>query len=280
MCPMCKNQSETVQHCLFECTVARETWNLMCQHVNRNATIHNIYNNIVLPPHPIPNTICQQAQRIAPIQYQRRDTPSAIARQPPPNFEDFLKMQEHKEDFTLCCYIIWNIWLARNGKVYQNQVQTPQQTFHISLLLSQEYWWATKHNLFTPEANGQQLERTKPIKWIKWEAPTNQWLKINTDGATKMDGIGTPEVAGAGWICRDDRGSVIMAMATPIGKTSAIIAETWAMLLATRMEITKEWQYVHFETDSTSLLALISKEQSEAPWIIQNMLHEIRQNLQ
>ncbi|XP_026377824.1 uncharacterized protein LOC113272146 [Papaver somniferum] len=86
-------------------------------------------------------------------------------------------------------------------------------------------------------------------------------------------------MAGAGWICKNEHGRVIMAMATPIGKTTTIVAETWALLLAVRMAALKEWNTIQFETDSTALLTLVSKDPSEAPWIIRTLLQEIQQHL-
>ncbi|XP_026398760.1 uncharacterized protein LOC113294589 [Papaver somniferum] len=71
-----------------------------------------------------------------------------------------------------------------------------------------------------------------------------------------------------------------MAMTSPIGKTTSLMAETWDFFLAARIAVTEDWQNIHFETDSTTLLNLIVREHSEAPWIIQTMLQEIRDHLQ
>ncbi|XP_026440662.1 uncharacterized protein LOC113339637 [Papaver somniferum] len=86
-------------------------------------------------------------------------------------------------------------------------------------------------------------------------------------------------MAGAGWICRNEHGTLIMAMETPLGKTTAIVADTWALLLAVRMAAIKEWNTIQFESDSTTLLTLVSKDPSEAPWIIRTLLQEIQQHL-
>lgn len=105
-------------------------------------------------------------------------------------------------------------------------------------------------------------------------------MKINTDEASKGKPGESPEATRAGWICRDLMGTVIMAMAAPIGQTTALVAETWALLLATRMALTRQWSRLQFELDSTTLLTLLKKNSLEEPCIIQNMIREIQSHLQ
>ncbi|RZC83584.1 hypothetical protein C5167_046370 [Papaver somniferum] len=60
---------------------------------------------------------------------------------------------------------------------------------------------------------------------INWQPLQQHWIKINSDGAAR----GNPGTA------------VLMAMATPLEITSAITAETWRLLLATRLEKQQLW---------------------------------------
>ncbi|XP_026417192.1 uncharacterized protein LOC113312672 [Papaver somniferum] len=87
-------------------------------------------------------------------------------------------------------------------------------------------------------------------------------------------------MAGAGWICRNSRGSTIMAMAAPIGITTTLVAETWALLLAVRMATTRGWNHLCFETNSSALESLIKNGDNKAPWIIRHMIKDINQHLQ
>ncbi|XP_026428387.1 uncharacterized protein LOC113324280 [Papaver somniferum] len=195
----------------------------------------------------------------------------------PGNFVEFMQLSDRKDDFTACYYTLWNIWLARNERVYKNNTRSPQQTNQIAILLSQEYKWAYNHKLnktgiVEKQQGNNATTRNSNIMWVKWEPPPTQWLKINTDGASKGKQGEPPETTGAGWICRNSEGKVIMAMAAPIGKTTIMVAETWDFLLATRMATTQRWTHILFETDSTMLLTLLQRDSDQAPLIIQNMI--------
>lgn len=91
-------------------------------------------------------------------------------------------------------------------------------------------------------------------------------MKINKDGASRGQPGGEPGMAGAGW---NSQGSKLMAMATPIGITTSLVAETWEMLLAVRMATTKGRNHLCFETDSSSLESLIKNGDNKAPWIFE-----------
>ncbi|XP_026430513.1 uncharacterized protein LOC113327548 [Papaver somniferum] len=292
-CPICNQHRESTQHCLSECNEAIQVWNLLGEHINRGYSSQNPYNGLRLPPHPAPNIIFQHTfgKQQAVHRHQintatRTSIRTNVPFNPPRNFNEFIKKAETKTEFTICCYTIWNIWLARNDRGYNNKVQSLRQTLQISLLLSQEFEWATKHKLHqVTEAAQQQTnrrnDRPSNIVWVKWTPPPPNWMKVNTDGASKGETDGAPKFAGAGWICRNPQGKVVMAMATPLGIANALVVETWAFLLATRTSVQKNWVQIHFEADSKTLVSLINgKEATTTPWIIHTMIKEIQSHLQ
>lgn len=107
---------------------------------------------------------------------------------------------------------------------------------------------------------------------VGWKAPPEQWIKINSDGVAK----GNPGPAGAGCVCRTHTGQVIMALTSAIGNTTALMAETWGLLLATRIARQQTWENVWFEADSVSLVQLINSDNKDTPRYLTGMLQEIK----
>lgn len=80
-------------------------------------------------------------------------------------------------------------------------------------------------------ARRQQHRTATSTIYIRWKPPELNWIKINMDVASK----GNARPAGAGIICRNCEGNLLKAMAAPLGITISIQAETWGLLLATRI---------------------------------------------
>lgn len=109
---------------------------------------------------------------------------------------------------------------------------------------------------------------------VGWSAPNTNWIKINTDGAAR----GHPGFAGVGFVCRDSDARTIIALAQPLGITTALTAETWAFLLASRTTTERQWPRILFETDSENLMRLITTT-TTPPWYIAEMIKEIKNRL-
>ncbi|XP_026396272.1 uncharacterized protein LOC113290899 [Papaver somniferum] len=238
-CPICKLQPETVKHCLFQCEKEKRTWNLIVAHINRGNNTGNPYDRLIIPPHRVPSEIAIQRQGDymssrsgGNNQARRVASTSTTSVVPPTTFKEFLRFSQNVEMFSICCYALWSILLARNEQVYKKQIQTPQQTSQITIILSQEYTWAVCKKILPnmvgerQQRNGSTGENNARTIWVKWSPPPAEWVKINMDGASKNNMVGQPERAGAGWICRNTNGNVIMAMADPIGITTTLVAET------------------------------------------------------
>lgn len=67
-------------------------------------------------------------------------------------------------------------------------------------------------------------------------------VKVNLDGEAR----GHPSHARDGFICRDSMTTVMTATTQPLGITTALMVETWVMLLALRTTKDKQWTKMYF----------------------------------
>lgn len=158
LCSICHPHPELVQYCLFECVLAKKTWSIMCCHQNTNSNniSNDPYNNVSITYAKFsisqygPSNNHQQQQ----MEMTSRST-SATLIQVPQNFNDFIKLSVRKDTLTLCFFALQNLWLVKNARAYRKSVQTPQQTFQITLVLCQEYQWVKRHKL---TVHGTQIQ--------------------------------------------------------------------------------------------------------------------------
>lgn len=142
--------------------------------------------------------------------------------------------------------------------------------------LQQEYIWAQYHLPpvlpgMQPYPNSAQTTLATTTIFVGWLKPHLDWIKINTDGAAR----GYPRIAGADVVCRNEEAATILAISQPLGITTALAAETWAMLIASRAAMERGWPKVQFETDSENLTRFLTTD-AEAPWYISNQIAEIK----
>ncbi|KAF1861219.1 hypothetical protein Lal_00036221 [Lupinus albus] len=106
------------------------------------------------------------------------------------------------------------------------------------------------------------------IKEVIWLAPLPNWIKINSDGATK----GAPGLAGGGSIFRDHNGDYLGGFADFFGIKDALFVELQAALKATQIAHQKGWRNICLECDSI-LVVNIFKGQGVIPWRLTNSWH-------
>jgi hypothetical protein len=68
----------------------------------------------------------------------------------------------------------------------------------------------------------------KVVRWIGLQSPEEGWVKVNTDGTSKAEGI-----AGCGGLIRDHRGHWLGGFAKFVGVSSAFVAvaELWGVFV-------------------------------------------------
>lgn len=123
---------------------------------------------------------------------------------------------------------LWEMWKARNVAKYDGKVIHKQQV--LQHIIFQVKYICSAANLKEPvntnryilEQFGINSQSTAPIqlKIIKWSHPPWPSLKLNTDGACKINGD-----SGGGGIIRDNRGNSLLAFSHYYGKSNSLIAE-------------------------------------------------------
>ena len=87
-------------------------------------------------------------------------------------------------------FLCWNLWLARNDRIFNNQSRSQQGFVHSSVNAATEYYF-----LVGPVHHS----RVKIPQFIQWQFPPNPFIKLNTDGSA----IGNPRLARAGGLLRN-----------------------------------------------------------------------------
>lgn len=103
------------------------------------------------------------------------------------------------------------------------------------------------------------LQRYKPtlhFKIVRWKPPEIDWVKCNTDGASK----GNPGESAYDFCVRNCAGDLMYAEAQSIGLTTNMEAEIMAVWKALLFCYSKNYHQVNLKTDSLGVHKMISKE--------------------
>jgi ribonuclease HI len=108
--------------------------------------------------------------------------------------------------------------------------------------------------------------RIPVVKEIIWQPPILNWIKCNTDGASK----GNPGIASCGGIFRDHNANLIYAFAEPLGVESAFFAELCGALTAIELAFEKNWVNLWLESDSSLVVAAFKNPKNPVAWPLRN----------
>lgn len=81
---------------------------------------------------------------------------------------------------------------------------------------------------------------------VQWELPPQDWIKLNTDGASKQNG----EIASCGGVMRDSSGRRITEFAANVGAINSIEAELWGLFYSLSLAWSGGYRRVMVATDS------------------------------
>ncbi|KAG7556773.1 Reverse transcriptase domain [Arabidopsis suecica] len=95
---------------------------------------------------------------------------------------------------------------------------------------------------------------------IGWVAPTDGWLKLNTDGASH----GNPGLATAGGLLRDDSGNWGGGFAANLGYCSALVAELWGVYYGLFIAWERRAMRVEVEVDFQIVVGFLKKGISDS----------------
>ncbi|KAK2381212.1 hypothetical protein QL285_068838 [Trifolium repens] len=104
------------------------------------------------------------------------------------------------------------------------------------------------------------------LKEVLWIPPLNHWLKCNVDGAAK----GNPGLAGCGGVFRDHRAEFVYGFAEPLGNSSSIQAELFAVIFAIDVAFRMQWYNLWIETDSAFVVSAFQNSSIDVTWNLRN----------
>nr|XP_016455996.1 PREDICTED: uncharacterized protein LOC107780002 [Nicotiana tabacum] len=131
---------------------------------------------------------------------------------------------------------MWELWKRRNSHKYGEVVTISRVIYQVSTTL-QSLVKVRKPTLQNvphrwPDLIQKLEQYTLALKVTKviWEFPTEGWIKVNTDGASR----GNPERSSVGYVLRDEEGDVIFTLGREIPQTTNNEVETIVILEAMR----------------------------------------------
>ncbi|GAU38338.1 hypothetical protein TSUD_61990 [Trifolium subterraneum] len=113
-----------------------------------------------------------------------------------------------------CCYCLWQ-W--RNKEIHEEQFVRPiRPVQYIMQLLSDYVCAASNINIVSG--------KNQVISMIRWNPPSDLFVKLNTDGAYKENAI-----VGCGGVTRGNHGEWLGGFAKCVGICSVFVAESWGV---------------------------------------------------
>ena len=140
---------------------------------------------------------------------------------------------------------VWNLWLHRNRVVFKNEA--PNKIYKSNIIAK-----AVEYAFLGVNETKKRILGTI---FVKWEPPSQNWHKLNTDGSS----LGNPGRAGGGGIIRNANGEWVGGYARAIGITTSAAAELWALQDGLTMCIELNLPVVIIELDAKLVMDLLKK---------------------
>ncbi|KAG9460047.1 hypothetical protein H6P81_004555 [Aristolochia fimbriata] len=173
--------------------------------------------------------------------------------------------------------IIWQLWLERNSRVFNNQCSSLggviEKVIHNTLL------WAGASQKLPPLPSSVIRKHWKKIIYFsthkkpqleEWKPPPAGHVKLNFDGSS----FGNPGQAGIGGVVRDSGGHCIFVYSGPAGCCSSNEAEAQAMLTGEKLLREHVTEPVYVEGDSK--LVIRWAKAGKPPWKLKPIFDELK----
>lgn len=118
----------------------------------------------------------------------------------------------------------------------------------------------------------EQYMPSLKVTRVLWELLEQDWIKVNTDGASR----GNPGRSSIVFVLRDSEGDVRYARGKEIKEGTNVEAETIAILEAIKTCVQQGYANIHIQTDSLFLKNVIDGTW-DPPWAIEAYVQEIKQ---
>ncbi|KAK4708059.1 hypothetical protein R3W88_028984 [Solanum pinnatisectum] len=181
------------------------------------------------------------------------------------------------------CFAIWELWRRRNKMKHKGKKASLPRVIHNVtrniFMLIQLRKPRIRCPLLWPEMLKElDAYRTKmKVTKVIWEFPPASWVKYNTDGASR----GNPGLSSYAFCLRDDKGDIMYAKGKMIETTTNTVAEAKAKAILETSKHCNQSNHTRIiiQTDSM-LLCKVLEGKWTTPWIITDMVAEIRTYLQ
>ncbi|XP_027337167.1 uncharacterized protein LOC113850839 [Abrus precatorius] len=155
------------------------------------------------------------------------------------NINGSIKTQESHWSM-LFCMIAWQLWNAKNDRIFKYSPSVPQNIIHQSIDYAR-----LSHPLNS--SSKRILNRSsKSETLISWSLSTTDLLKLNIDSSV----FSFPLEATCGEVIHDDQDSFVYGFVCKISTSSAIKAKLWSLLEGLKLIKARNLQCVVIEMDS------------------------------
>ena len=138
-------------------------------------------------------------------------------------------------------FLCWHLGLARNECIFKNKSCSQNRIIHKVVQCAIEFF------LLCPAKN----IKIRIPKIIKWIAPPEPFIKLNTDGSS----LGNPSLAGVGRLLHNSSGDWISGFSLHMGITSNNIAELGVDRQGLLLAWNLGFKFIHLEIDSMTVLS-------------------------
>ncbi|KAF6174510.1 hypothetical protein GIB67_004704 [Kingdonia uniflora] len=230
---LCKTNSETIQHLIWDCSISIQLWNWMADMFQLRNLDRNLYSFL----------------RVGSLMsFYLRDLWAGAV------WGGSSLIWQARNN---CLYEALNFSLAIVKWQWLKRIQD-------CAALSTSFMFNTQIELGILHCLGVDVHACKHplVKSCYWELPRIGEIKINTDGAAK----GNPGKGGIGCIYRDCNGNVLGTLTKGLGLVSNFIAECEAIIHGVEYAASFGWLIAWIESDSTT--AVEAFKTNNIPWTL------------
>ncbi|XP_019169762.1 PREDICTED: uncharacterized protein LOC109165453 [Ipomoea nil] len=245
ICPLCKNDSAELEHCMFRCPTAQQVWHHFRGLFGLGAALSS---SIRVECHSwwllaTPGSATAWCANLIP------------------------------------CLILWTLWCSYNRGLYDGQVAS---TFIANRQIKQDLFALSSVQKLRRKGPEDEFLLTEGIVarfaspshrltiWVKWLTPPSGRLKLNTDASFADD-------AAAGGTClRDSSGCLIAGLCFRLEATSALEAEAFSLRCALLWCMAFAKRPFTIEVDSLALATLVEGKQTKIPWKVRDAVLFVR----
>ncbi|XP_010480837.1 PREDICTED: uncharacterized protein LOC104759625 [Camelina sativa] len=215
-CTRCGAEVETINHAIFRCPPARQVWALA--HVP-----------------------------VGPLHFP---TDSVYA-----NVDHFLGSTNLGSQVQIFPWLMWYIWKARNARVFENQMDRPDEIVRLAQGEANSWLQAQVDDEVEEVPSHPIVPSIRSCGRPASLPGVYPGYRCFVDGSWKK----TDVYAGAGWVCTSSQGlSPILGATNYQRSLSPLHAEIEAFIWAMRCMIGHDFRYVAFFSDCSDLVEMVS----------------------